>query len=174
MKPTPTSHSAALTATSPGASSTEDATAIEAVLRQYIWLLNARDADFDLNEDVQSSNPVSERPDGTHTIFPGTEAVSKFLRVYLDAEAKSGRTGTEIEKVQISLLSKSVALAFVDYVVKRTDGNTKTGWVLYIPEGSGDVAGGIIGAPRLANYRGSPGTSSAMPSWRYESGSSRS
>jgi hypothetical protein len=136
MKPTPTSHSAAPTATSPGASSTEDAAAIEAVLRLYISLLNAGDADS-ISTKMYKAPILFLTADGTHTTFPDTEAVSKFLKIYLDAEAKSGRTGTEIEKVQISLLSKSVALAFVDYVVKRTDGNTKTGWVYIFQKEAG-------------------------------------
>jgi len=86
-------------------------------------------------------------PDGTHTAFPDTEAVSKFLKAYLAAQAKSGRTGTEIEKIQISLLSESVALAFVDYVVKRTDGNTKTSW-FYIFQKEADTWRAASLAPR--------------------------
>ena len=67
-------------------------------------------------------------PDSGHITFPDTAAVCEFLKAYLVDQAKSGRTGTEIENIQISLLSKSVALAFVDYVVKRADGIAKTGW----------------------------------------------
>jgi hypothetical protein len=120
MTSTATSHSS-------GASSNEDANAIEAVLRRYICFLDAGDADS-ISTKMYKAPILFLSPDGTHTTFPDTQAVSRFLKAYLDAEAKSGRTGTEIEKVQIDLLSNSVALAFVDYLVKRTGGNTKTGW----------------------------------------------
>ncbi len=120
MKSTATSRSS-------GASSNEDATAIEAVLRRYISLLDAGDADS-IATTMYRAPILFLSPDGAQTTFPDTEAVAKFLKAYLDAEARSGRTGTEIEKVRIDLLSNSVALAFVDYLVKRTDGNTKTGW----------------------------------------------
>jgi hypothetical protein len=105
----------------------EDATAIEGVLRQYILLLDAGDADS-ISTKMYKAPILFLSPDGTHTTFPDTEAVAKFLKAYLDAQAKSGRTGTDIEKVQICQLSESVALAFVDYLVKRTDGNTRAGW----------------------------------------------
>jgi len=131
-----TDSSGALAATSLSASSTEDATAIEAVLSQYVSLLDAGDADS-ISTKMYKALILFLSPDGTHATFPDTEAVSKFLELYLDAQAKSGRTGTEIEKVQISLLSESVALAFVDYVIKRTDGNTKAGWVYIFQKEAG-------------------------------------
>lgn len=137
MKSTSTSAaSGASTGIRPGASSNEDATAIEAVLRQYISLLDAGDADL-ISTKMYKAPILFLSPEGGHTTFPDTAAVGKFLKAYLCDQAKSGRTGTEIEKVQISLLSKSVALAFVDYVVKRTDGSTKTGWVYIFQKEAG-------------------------------------
>ena len=119
--------SGGLNTNNPSATSNEDAAAIQAVLRQYISMLDAGDADS-ISTKMYKAPILFLSPDGTHTAFPDTEAVSKFLKAYLTAQAKSGRTGTEIEEIQISLLSENVALAFVDYVVKRAAGNTKTGW----------------------------------------------
>jgi ketosteroid isomerase-like protein len=147
MKSRPTSDlSGDLATNGPGASSSEDAAAIEAVLRQYISMLDAGDADS-ISTKMYKAPILFLSPDGIHTAFPDTEAVSKFLKAYLAAQAKSGRTGTEIEKIQISLLSKSVALAFVDYVVKRADGNTKTGW-FYIFQKEADTWRAASLAPR--------------------------
>ena len=147
MKSRPTSDlSGGLATGSPGASSSEDAAAIEAVLRQYISMLDAGDADS-ISTKMYKAPILFLSPDGTHTAFPDTEAVSKFLKAYLAAQAKSGRTGTEIEKIQISLLSENVALAFVDYVVKRADENTKTGW-FYIFQKEADTWRAASLAPR--------------------------
>jgi len=136
MKSTSTSAASGLTGISPGTSSNEDAAAIEAVLRQYISLLDAGDA-ASISTEMYKAPILFLSPDGGHTTFLDNEAVCKFLKSYLDAQEKSGRTGTEIEKVQINLLSKSVALALVDYVVKRIDGNTKTGWVYIFQKEAG-------------------------------------
>ena len=147
MKSRPTSDlSGGLATNSPGTFSSEDTAAIEAVLRQYISLLDAGDADS-ISTKMYKAPILFLSPDGTHTAFPDTEAVSKFLKAYLAAQAKSGRTGTEIEKIQISLLSENVALAFVDYVVKRADGNTKTGW-FYIFQKEADTWRAASLAPR--------------------------
>jgi len=121
-----TDSSGALAATRLGTSN-EDTNAIESVLRQYVSLLDAGDADS-ISTKMYKAPILFLSPDGTHTTFQDTEAVSKFLKAYVAAQAKSGRTGTEIEEIQISLLSGNVALAFVDYVVKRANGKTKTGW----------------------------------------------
>jgi ketosteroid isomerase-like protein len=147
MKSTPTSDlSGGLATNSPGASSSEDAAAIQAVLRQYISMLDAGDADS-ISTKMYKAPILFLSPDGTHTAFPDTEAVAKFLKAYLAAQAKSGRTGTEIEQIQISLVSENVALAFVDYVVKRADGNTKTGW-FYIFQKEADTWRAASLAPR--------------------------
>ena len=147
MKSRPTSDlSGALATDSAGATSNEDAAAIQAVLRQYISMLDAGDADS-ISTKMYKAPILFLSPDGSHTTFQDTEAISKFLKAYLAAQAKSGRTGTEIEKIQISLLSENVALAFVDYVVKRADGNTKTGW-FYIFQKEADTWRAASLAPR--------------------------
>ena len=115
-------------------------------MRQYVSLLDAGDADS-ISTKMYKAPILFLSVDGTHTTFPDTEAVSNFLKSYLDAQAKSGRTGTEIEKMQISLLSESVALAFVDYLIRRTDGNTKAGWV-YIFQKEADTWRATSLAPR--------------------------
>jgi ketosteroid isomerase-like protein len=141
-----TDSSGALAAIGPDASSNEDANAIESVLRQYISLLDAGDADS-ISTKMYKAPILFLSLDGTHTTFPDTQAVRKFLKSYLDAQAKTGRTGTEIEKIQISILSESVALAFVDYLIRRTDGNTKAGWV-YIFQKEADTWRAASLAPR--------------------------
>ena len=147
MKSRPTSDlSGGLAANSPGTTPSEDAAAIQAVLRQYISMLDAGDADS-ISTKMYKAPILFLSPDGAHTAFPDTEAVSKFLKAYLTAQAKSGRTGTEIEEIRISLLSENVALAFVDYVVKRADGNTKTGW-FYIFQKEADTWRAASLAPR--------------------------
>ncbi len=131
-----TDSSGALAATESWRISNEDANAIESVLSQYVSLLDAGDADS-ISTKMYKAPILFLSLDGTHTTFPDTEAVAKFLKSYLDAQAKSGRTGTEIEKMQINLLSESVALAFVDYLIRRTDGNTKAGWVYIFQKEAG-------------------------------------
>jgi ketosteroid isomerase-like protein len=141
-----TDSSGALAATRLGTSSNEDTNAIESVLRQYVSLLDAGDADS-ISTKVYKAPILFLSLDGTHTTFPDTEAVSKFLKSYLDAQAKSGRTGTEIEKMQIKLLSENVALAFVDYLIRRTDGTTRTGWVYIFQKEAGSWRAASL-APR--------------------------
>ena len=109
------------------APSSPDVGAIEAVLRRYMSLFNAGDAEAIATE-VYKAPVLLLWPTGAHTAFPDADALSKFFGGYLDGEAKAGRIATEIEKLEICLLSESVALAFVDYAIKRVEGNTKSGW----------------------------------------------
>ena len=93
-------------------------------------------------------------PDGIHTAFPDTEAVSKFLKAYLAAQAKSGRTGTEIEKFRSAYFRKALLwLSSTMLLSVPTEIRKLAGFIF--PEGSGHMACGIIGAPRRVNYRGS-------------------
>jgi ketosteroid isomerase-like protein len=141
-----TDSSGALAATRLGISSNEDTNAIESVLRQYVSLLDAGDADS-ISTKIYKAPILFLALDGTHTTFPDTEAISKFLKSYLDTQATSGRTGTEIERIQIKLLSENVALAFVDYLIKRTDGNTKAGWFYIFQKEAGSWRAASL-APR--------------------------
>ena len=47
-------------------------------------------------------------PDSGHITFPDTAAVCEFLKAYLVDQAKSGRTGTEIENIEISCFQKAL------------------------------------------------------------------
>jgi hypothetical protein len=109
------------------APTSEDAAAIEAVLRRYMALFNAGDAE-PIATEVYKAPVLLLWPTGAHAAFPDTDALSKFFRGYIDGEVKSGRIATEIEKLEICRLSQSVALAFVDYAITRVDGNVKSGW----------------------------------------------
>ncbi len=109
------------------APSSPDVTAIEAVLRRYMSLFNAGDAESIATE-VYKAPILLLWPTGAHAAFADTDALSKFFRGYIDGEAKAGRIATEIETLEICVLSESVALAFVDYAITRVDGNTTAGW----------------------------------------------
>ena len=114
----------------------QDIAAIETVLREYTDLTNAHDAAGVATKSYRA--PVLlVSDDGSHVAFPDTKALTAGFKAYLEGETKAGWVSNSIVKMEVRLLSNSVALAFVDYDKKQKTGHKPDGWVYMFQKKAG-------------------------------------
>ena len=120
--------------------------AIEAILTQYADLTNARDAEAVATQ-VYRAPILLATPDGEHVVFLDSAALADGFRDYLDGETKAGRTHTRLDRMHVSLLSDSIALALADYTYTGTGAPSKDGWIYTFQKRAGEWRA-ISAAPR--------------------------
>ena len=124
----------------------EDIAAIETILRQYAAFTNSRDADS-VSTEVYRAPILLATPDGEHVVFLDTAALAEGFRDYLDEEQKAGRTHAAIDRMHVSLLSDSIALALADYSYTGSGAPSKDGWIYTFQKRAGEWRA-ISAAPR--------------------------
>jgi ketosteroid isomerase-like protein len=130
----------------PASAREKDVAAIEAVLKLYADLTNARDA-VAVSTQVYRAPILLLTPDGDHVAFEDSGALAAGFRDYLDGETKAGRTSTAIERMHVRLLSDSVALAEADYSYAGPAGASKDGWIYTFQKNAGEWRA-VSAAPR--------------------------
>lgn len=123
-----------------------DNAAIRDLLERYASLNNANDA-TGIAAEIYGAPALYVAADGSHTSVPDQPSIAAAFKAFIAARASSGRTGIEVAKTEVSLLSDQLAIAFVDYIQKQTTGDVKDGWfyVLKKQDGKWQV---ILLAPR--------------------------
>ncbi|MDE2364367.1 MAG: hypothetical protein KGM42_16950 [Hyphomicrobiales bacterium] len=114
----------------------DDEAAIEAVLREYADLTNARDCTGVASRSYRTPVLLVDG-NGGHTAFPDRAALEAGFEAYLEGEEKAGWVSSSISKMELRLVSKTVALAYVDYHKTQKHGHAADGWIYIFQKHAG-------------------------------------